>query len=125
MAQNNTSITALDYSLGEHTFTVEKDGEILASRTFKIDTSLKDMEKIATLLYQRGHITNKGVYLSVLFHTKVAQLYEKLGWIGSRNRMLKSLITYVLIQSKGKNAKIDGYGREVLMGDIKWLILSR
>jgi hypothetical protein len=119
---NNSSVTALDYSLGAHTLTVEKDGEILASRTFEIDTSLKDLEKVATMLYQQGHISNKGVYTAILFHLKAAQLFEKLGWRGSRNRMLKDLVHYVLIQSKGKNAKIDKYARDILVREIDYLI---
>ena len=120
--QKRNCESKIDYSLGEHTFTIEKDNEILASRIFAIDTNLKDMEKVATLLYQQGHINNRGVYLAVLLHIKGAQLYEKLGWIGSRNRILKHLITYVLIQGKGKNARIDAYGRKVLVGGIERII---
>jgi hypothetical protein len=122
---NNSNIKLLDYTLGEHTLTVEKEGKVVAERKFSISTNLNDMEKVTTVLFNENHITNKGIYFSILLHIKVAKIFESFGWIKSRDRILGSLEHYVAIQSKGKKPKIDEYARKILISDIEYLLLRQ
>ncbi|OGD62114.1 hypothetical protein A2215_01970 [Candidatus Berkelbacteria bacterium RIFOXYA2_FULL_43_10] len=118
---NNSSIKLLDYTLGEHTLTVEKESTVLAERKFSISTNLDDLKKTTTILYNENHITNKGIYLSILLHIQTAKFFEDIGWIKLRDRMLENLQHFIIVQSKGKFPKIDEYARNVLVGEIEWI----
>jgi hypothetical protein len=125
IVENNTKLEAIDYSLGEHIFTIEKDGKVLASRIFKVDTNLKDMEKITQLLYKDRHIKKNTVRLSILSFLKSAQFLDKIGWIGFRNYRLRTLESYIIYENQRTKPTIDDYARDVLVGDIEWIILNK
>lgn len=119
---NNTTKNAYDFTLGQHKFTVEKNGKVYAETNFTISTSLADQIKLTEIMFKTGHIKNRGVTTAIQVQLILAQLFEKLKMKNLRNLTIQQTIKYINQQNKQKKPLIDNYAKTLLVNDLIYLL---
>ena len=118
---NNATKYAYDLSLGQHKYSVEKNGKVYAELNFSISTSLADQIKLTDIMYKTGHIKNRGITTAIQVRLALAQLFEWLSMENLQNLTIQQTIKFIDQQNKQKKPLIDDYARAILVGDLIYL----
>ena len=119
---NNTTKNAYELALGQHTYTVEKNGKVYAEMNFIISTNLADQIKLTEAMYKTGHIKNRGITTAIQVRLALAQLLDRLGMKNLRDLVIQQTIKFIDQQNKQKKSLIDDYARELLVTDLNHLL---
>jgi hypothetical protein len=73
-------------------------------------------------MYITGHIKNRGITTAIQVRLVLAQLFENLGMKNLRNLTIQQTIKFIDQQNKQKKPLIDDYAKEIMIGDLNYLI---
>lgn len=118
---NNTTKNSFDLALGNHKYTVERDGKIYAERNFSISTNLADQRKPVDELYQLGHIKSYSVVLSIKTQLLLAEIAEQFKLFKLRNLLIQSTINFIMQQNRQTKPLIDNYASEIFVADLIYI----
>ena len=100
-----------ELGLGEHTYKLMHEEEVLDQREFGVTTNLSDKINLIMLLYNQGHIKNKGTRNSLIASIILLDQFDKRGVGFVADIIRRNTISWISRQS---NRKIDNYAKYVL-----------
>lgn len=122
---NHSQVDAYTLSLGQHTFTVEYDGKMIAQRQFTVNTTISDLINLVSKFYSEGRFKNQGMRDSIIEKLTATQVSESLDQINQRNKLLSQLIGFIIQKNTTKNPLIDDVSAGVLKRDLGYLLVLK
>ena len=115
---NNAIKNAYDIILGQHKYSVEKNGKVYAEMSFTISTNLTDQIKLTDIMYKTGHIKNRDITTAIQVRLTLALIFERLGMKNMRDLIIQQTIKFIDQQNSQKRPSIDDYARYLLINDL-------
>lgn len=119
---DNTNLDLTRYSLGKHIILVKFNDKLIASSEFTTITNYSDTKNTVMRLYREGHIKNPGIANSIMAQLNIVERFSNSKCPFLRKLPLGSLMSFIIQQSIGPKAKINGYARAILFSNVNYLM---
>jgi hypothetical protein len=119
--ENFSEKPGYELGLGEHIFVIEKNGQKVVEKRFKITTSLADIKEVINLLFIDKHISDLQSMLGLQFQFEFVENVKR-NYIESKFIFSALSSRLTLLDIRKRQGKIDGTTYLILKESIRFVI---